>query len=151
MNELSKINDFVINIFQVNPLVNTITIVPTIEMDANKEILYPLVNIDLRESDIEGDAVIATYKISVVQQRDVINEKTNNKLLTDSNYLDNMNETHSIINKFITYLNLQNNDSNIEIQSLTKLKPLKNVGLNGLDGFQFDIELSIYNNVRSGN
>lgn len=120
-------------------------------MDANKEILYPLVNIDLRESDIEGDAVIATYKISVVQQRDVINEKTNNKLLTDSNYLDNMNETHSIINKFITYLNLQNNDSNIEIQSLTKLKPLKNVGLNGLDGFQFDIELSIYNNVRSGN
>lgn len=149
MNELSKINDFVINIFQVNPLVNTITIVPTIEMDANKEILYPLVNIDLRESDIEGDAVIATYKISVVQQRDVINEKTNNKLLTDSNYLDNMNETHSIINKFITYLNLQNNDSNIEIQSLTKLKPLKNVGLNGLDGFQFDIELSIYNNVRS--
>lgn len=151
MNELSKINDFVINIFQVNHLVNTITIVPTIEMDANKEILYPLVNIDLRESDIEGDAVIATYKISVVQQRDVINEKTNNKLLTDSNYLDNMNETHSIINKFITYLNLQNNDSNIEIQSLTKLKPLKNVGLNGLDGFQFDIELSIYNNVRSGN
>lgn len=151
MNELSKINDFVINIFQGNPLVNTITIVPTIEMDANKEILYPLVNIDLRESDIEGDAVIATYKISVVQQRDVINEKTNNKLLTDSNYLDNMNETHSIINKFITYLNLQNNDSNIEIQSLTKLKPLKNVGLNGLDGFQFDIELSIYNNVRSGN
>lgn len=151
MNELSKINDFVINIFQVNPLVNTITIVPTIEMDADKEILYPLVNIDLRESDIEGDAVIATYKISVVQQRDVINEKTNNKLLTDSNYLDNMNETHSIINKFITYLNLQNNDSNIEIQSLTKLKPLKNVGLNGLDGFQFDIELSIYNNVRSGN
>lgn len=151
MNELSKINDFVINIFQVNPLVNTITIVPTIEMDANKEILYPLVNIYLRESDIEGDAVIATYKISVVQQRDVINEKTNNKLLTDSNYLDNMNETHSIINKFITYLNLQNNDSNIEIQSLTKLKPLKNVGLNGLDGFQFDIELSIYNNVRSGN
>lgn len=60
MNELSKINDFVINIFQVNPLVNTITIVPTIEMDANKEILYPLVNIDLRESDIEDDAVIAT-------------------------------------------------------------------------------------------
>jgi hypothetical protein len=148
MNELSKLNDFVINIFQGNPLVNTITIVPTIEMDANKENIYPLVNIDLRESDIEGDAVIASYKISVVQQRDVINEKNNNKLLTDSNYLDNMNETHSIINKFITYLNLQNNDYNIEIQSLTKLKPLKNVGLNGLDGFQFDIELSIYNNVR---
>jgi hypothetical protein len=151
MNELSLLNDFVINIFQGNPLVNTITIVPTIEMDANKENIYPLVNIDLRESDIENDAVIASYKISVVQQRDVINQKTNNKLLTDSNYLDNMNETHSIINKFITYLNLQNNDSNIEIQSLTKLKPLKNVGLNGLDGFQFDIELSIYNNVRSGN
>lgn len=80
MNELSLLNDFVINQFDLNPLVNTITIVPTTEIDSNKENIYPLVNIDLRESDIEGDAVIASYKITVVQQRDKINEKTNNKL-----------------------------------------------------------------------
>lgn len=151
MNEITILNNYIIARFDENPLVNTITIVPTIDMDANKENIYPLVNIDMIDYDLETapDSVIVSFKISVVQQRDKTNKKTNSKLLDDTNYLDNINETHSIIAKFINHLNLQNNDENIEIQELSNIRVLKNYGKNGLDGGQFDIDLSIYNKGKS--
>ena len=47
MNELQLLNDYIINHFENENLVSTISIVPTINIDANKENIYPLVNIDL--------------------------------------------------------------------------------------------------------
>lgn len=145
MNELTLLNDFVIGRFENNPLVNTISIVPTFDLDFNKENIYPLVNIDLTDVDIQTDALIVTYKITILQQRDIKPIKTNSKLLNDSNVLDNMNETNSIALDFINYLRWKNNDLVVEIQNLSTLTPLRNYKGNGLDGFQFDIDLSIYN------
>jgi len=145
MNELSILNNFVIGRFNQDTLVNTITIVPTLDVDGNKENIFPLVNVDFIENDIQTDAFVATYKITILQQREVKPIKTNSKLLNDSNYLDNMNETNSIAAKFINYLRWKNNDLNIEIQNLSTLRPLKNWGKGGCDGVQFDIDLSIYN------
>ena len=149
MNEITLLNYFIINHFKDNDLVNTVSIVPTFEMDKNKENIYPLVNIDLQNTDIETDSVIASYQITVVTQREISNVKTDSKLLNDSNYLDNLNNCHAIVAKFINFLNLQNNDLNIEIQSLSKNKVLNNTFASGLDGFQFDVELSIHNSGRS--
>jgi len=145
MNEVSQLNDFVIGRFENNPLVNTISIVPTFDIDGNKENIYPLVNIDLIDNDIQTDVFVLSYKITILQQRDVKPVKTNSKLLDDTNYLDNINETSSIAADFINYLRWKNNDLVIEIQSLSKLNLLKKWGQNGLDGVQFDIDLSIYN------
>ena len=145
MNELTLLNDFVIGRFDLNPLVNTISIVPTFDLDFNKENIYPIVNIDMTDIDIQTDAFVVTYKITILQQRDIKPIKTNSKLLNDSNFLDNMNETNSIAADFINYLRWKNNDLVVEIQNLTTLTPLKNYKGNGLDGVQFDIDLSIYN------
>lgn len=148
MNEISLLNNFIIELFSQQPLVNTITIVPTIDMDGNKENIYPLVNIDLIETDIQTDAFVVSYTITVVQQREYTPKKTNNKLMDDTNYLDNLNETHSIAAKFINYLRWQNNDLVIVAESVT---PLKKIRKNSLDGVQFDIDLSIHNSGRAGN
>lgn len=145
MNELTLLNDFVIGRFDLNPLVNTITIVPTFDLDFNKENIYPLVNVKMTDIDIQTDAFVVTYKITILQQRDIKPIKTNSKLLNDSNYLDNMNETNSIAADFINYLRWKNNDLVVEIQNLSTLTPLENYKGNGLDGVQFDIDLSIYN------
>ena len=145
MNELTLLNNFVIDRFDNNPLVNTISIVPTFDLDFNKENIYPLVNIDMTDIDIQTDAFVVTYKITILQQRDIKPIKTNSKLLNDSNYLDNMNETNSIAADFINYLRWKNNDLVVEIQNLSTLTPLENYKGNGLDGVQFDIDLSIYN------
>jgi len=149
MNELTLINNWIISHFQSNNIVNTISIVPTQEIDGNKENIYPLINIDLKQSDVNGDIVIVSFEITAVQQRDIKPVVTDSKLLNDTNYLDNLNETHSICQRFINVLQNQNNDFNIEIETITKLRKLNNWSRAGLDGFVFTIDLSIPNLGRS--
>jgi len=145
MNESSLIYDFIIAEFDANELVNTISIVPTAVIDTNKENIYPLVNIDLIDIETQTDYLIFNFTIIVIQQRDIKPIKLDSKLMTNTNYIDNINETVSIANRFINVVEKQNNDSNIELQSLSRLKVLKEWGTGICDGVRFDISLSIPN------
>lgn len=145
MNELYLLTEFLINQFQSNDLVNTITMVETKYIDNNKENIYQLVNIDYIESDVQEDAVIATYVITAIQQRNIYAKKINSKLQLDSNLIDNWNETHSVIQRFLNGFRSNNYENNIELYSQTSLKSLKDWNKNGLDGHQVTIELSIPN------
>jgi len=145
MNEVSKMYDFLIGLFQSNDLVNTISLVNTLDIDSNKENIYPLVNLDLRETETQDQAIIFSFRITVVQQRDIKPIKIDSKLLINTNYVDNLNETHSILNKVINYLVRQNNDYDIEIVQQGINKILKEFGLSNLDGVQIDIDLAIPN------
>lgn len=137
-------NDFVIAEFNSNNLVNTITLIDTDDIDLNKENIYALVNLDLLNSEILDDAIVVSYKITIVQARDLVPREQDSKLQEDSNYLHNLNETHSIAQRFINVLTRQNNDANVEIDTLSEVTILKN-WRNGLDGVQFDIDLTIPN------
>jgi hypothetical protein len=145
MNEIQIVYDWLINHFSSSDLVNTVSILPTSEMDQNKENIYPLVNLDFIKKGTDEQAIIVSFKITVIQQRDSQPIKTNNKLLTDTNYLDNVNETANICTRFFNVLTGQNNDFNIELESSTDEKPLRNWGINTCDGFQFEVTLSIPN------
>jgi len=145
MNESSLIYNWIVEQFQSNELVNTISIVPTAVIDTNKENIYPLVNIDLIDIETESDYLIFNFTVVVIQQRDIKPIKIDSKLMTNTNYIDNINETVSIANRFINVIEKQNNDSNIELQSLSRLKVLKEWGTGICDGVRFDISLSIPN------
>lgn len=145
MNESSLIYDFIIAEFDANDLVNTISIVPFAEIDINKENIYPLVNIDLIDIETQTDYLIYNFNITVIQQRDIKPTKIDSKLLNNTNYIDNLNETVSIANRFINVIEKQNNDSSIELQSLSRLKVLKEWGRGICDGVRFDVSLSIPN------
>jgi hypothetical protein len=145
MNEVSKMYDFLIGLFQANDLVNTISLVNTLDIDSNKENIYPLVNLDLRETDTQDQAIVFSFRITILQQRDIKPIKIDSKLLSNTNYVDNLNETHSILNKVINYLVRQNNDYDIEIVQQGTNKILKEFGLSNLDGVQLDIDLAIPN------
>ena len=145
MNEISLLNNFVIDFFNNHELVNTISIVPTLEIDFNKENIYPLVNLDLKQTEITNDVIILSYTITIIQQRDIKPIKIDSKLLSNTNFIDNINETHSIAQRFINVLNRQNNPDNIEIQEYSTLRILKEWGMSACDGVQFDIDLSIPN------
>jgi hypothetical protein len=149
MNEISLIYKFLIEHFKNDLLVNTITILPTLEMDLNKENIYPLVNLDLKETSPAYDNIEAQFTITILQQRDVNAKKIDNKLLTNTNYVDNLNETHSIGLKLINRLEKQNNNENVEVSTYTNFRILKDYGMSGLDGVQFDIDL-IVENLGSG-
>jgi hypothetical protein len=145
MNESSLLNNWIIDQFDLDDSVNTISTVDTREMDNNKTNIYPLVNVDLLSSQILEQVIIQSFKVTVIQQRDIYSRKTDSKLLENSNYIDNINETHSICQRFINVLTHQNNDINIEIDRLTDLDILKNWRGSGVDGCQFTIDLSIQN------
>lgn len=145
MNEISILNNWIISEFDKNNLVNTISIVPTLQMDSNKENVYPLVNIDMLNSVVQSDVIVVSFEITIVQQRDKRPVKTDSKLLGDTNYLDNVNETHSIAQRFINVLDRQNNSLNIEVDTISKLDFLKEFGRENLDGVQFIVDLSIPN------
>ena len=145
MNEISILHNFIIEEFRNNDLVNTISIVPTLMIDTNQFNIYPLVNVDLVQSEVTEQQVIASFIITVVQQRDTIPNKTDNKLLSNTNYLNNIDETHSILQRFLNVLMLQNNDENIELETQNKIKILKEWNRNTLDGVQLNLDLSIPN------
>lgn len=148
MNEISVLYDYVINEFRLNPLVNTITTVVTSGLDINKENIYPLVNIDLVSSTVsypDAEMLSVNFQITVVQQRDIIPNVTDNKLLLNSNWRDNINETHSIANTFISKIMRQLNLHNINVESVTAITFFDESYINGLDGCQFGINLTIPN------
>jgi hypothetical protein len=55
--------------------------------------------------------------------------------MTDTNYLDNVNETANICTRFYNVLKSKITDYNIELQNMSKEKPLYNWGINTCDGF----------------
>lgn len=140
MNEVSLVWQFLIGLFQENNLVNTISIVPTFEMDLNKENIYPLVNIDLRETRTNEDHIVLMYRISIIQQVDVVPRKTDNKLLTNVNIIDCLNETQSIGQRVLNQLLKQHNDLNIEVDNYTNFTRFRG-SLSGVEGWQFDLDL----------
>jgi hypothetical protein len=145
MNEIYIINNWLIKEFEKNILVNTISTLPTIQIDTNINNIYPLVNLDLLDTDITENTISANYRITIVQQRDTKPKVTDSKLLSDSNYIDNVSETHSIAHKLLNKLLRGYNDDGIEIISQSNLRQLKNWSRNTLDGVQFELELSIHN------
>lgn len=145
MNELSKLTNFLISQFEADDLVNTITMVQNKHIDNNKENIYQLVNIEYLQSEVLEDAIIARYLITAVQQRDIKPKKLDSKLRLDINLIDNWNETHSVIQRFLNQFKSNNFEDNIDLFSSSNTTVLQDWNKNGLDGHQITIELSIPN------
>lgn len=145
MNELYLLTDFLIKLFQSIELVNTITMVETKFIDNNKNNIYQLVNIDYLQSDIQDDAIVARYLITVVQQRDIRPQATDSKLQLDTNLIDNLSETHFTIQRALNVMERNHHENNIDLFSNTVATKLQDWNKNGLDGHQVTIELSIPN------
>ena len=142
MNELFLLTNFLVEKFQENVLVNTVTMVDTKHLDNNKENIYPLVNIDYLENEPREDAIIASYLITVVQQRDIRPQKTDSKLQLDTNLIDNLGETSAVITRFLNQMRSNNFENNIQLFENSLSKKYEK---NSLDGHQITINLSIAN------
>jgi hypothetical protein len=145
MNELYRVTKWVQEQFSENPIVNTVLFSKTTEMDMDKNIIYPIVNIDLVDTDPLGETYTFNYKLTVLQERDIDNEMNNDKLLNTDNQIDNLGETLSILSGFINNLTYQYNEEEVEITRQSNITYLRDFQRNGLDGCQVDISLSIPN------
>ncbi len=147
MTELSTVSIFLIEKFKSQPLVNTITFEKTNEIDTNKNNIYPLVNIDIVDSDPIGNILTFNYNITILQQRDIDNEINNDKILDKDNMIDNLNECYAIATRCINNIDHNENDYDIEISRRSNITLLKDYATQKLDGVRFNISLSIQNNT----
>lgn len=148
-NELYTVTQFLIDEFKLNPIVNTITFEKTVEIDFNKENIYPLVNIDLTSADPIGDMLTFNFNVSILQQRDYDNQLNNDKLLNKDNLIDNLNECMVIATRVINGVK-SSNINDIEVLRLSSIEILKNVNTQNLDGVRFQLSLQIENTTTCG-
>ena len=144
MNELQKVRNYIVDKFQSDILVNTLTTLSNDLVDTNKETIYPVVNVDYRTSTIQTDVLLFSYHIKALDQNDVYTHTTDSKLQEDTNQSDIWNETFNICQNFINSFRQYNSD-NIEMVSVTDITVIKNANLNDLSGHEFNIVLSINN------
>ena len=149
MHPTAKIHKFLIDYCQADDLVKTVTLSKTVDIDQNQSNIYQLVNLDLTSSNIVEQAVNFTFVITALQQRDTLNTNYDSKLLTDTNYLSNMNETHFVFNRFLNVLIKQ--ESDVYLVSSSDLRPLREFQRQNLDGWQTTIVFQVVNDVPSCN
>lgn len=145
--ELSITTKYVIDKFKENPLTNTIVIGKASEIDTNKSNIYPLVNIDILQSEILDNVHRINYNITILQQRDITNTLNLDNKLLNENMIDNLNETYNIATKFINNIRSYNNEFDIDVVSVTSVQMIKYARTNLLDGVTFNIVLDIPDNT----
>lgn len=148
-NQLSVLLNFVVGVFDADPLVNTIAFTDVDVIDVEKENIYPLVTLKLLPSP-GPDQNFRAYALSVevLNQRDDTKTPTPSKLLTDTNYVDNVGICDSIANNFIMEILKTHNDFDINIieDTITDFIPVKKGERNALDGITFESAFTIHQN-----
>jgi len=149
-NQFSTVTAFIIDTFNKSNLVNTISLRDDDVIDVEKENIYPLVSIRLVASPApQQNFREFRYSFEITNQRDDTKIATPSKLLTDTNYIDNVNICDSIGNDFLMEIMKTHNDLNIDIveDSVSDFEPVQKDERNCLDGINFEASFLIKQNA----
>lgn len=149
-NQFSKVTAFIVDIFDQMELVNTISLKDTDVIDVENKNNYPIVSIrHISSPRPQQNLREFSFKIEVLNQRDDTKTPTPSKLLTDTNYIDNVNICDSIANNFIMQILKHHNDFNIDIveSSISDFEPIQKLERNCLDGISFEATFLINQNA----
>lgn len=149
-NQLSKLLNHIVSVFEANDLVNTIVFKDDDVLDVEKENIYPLVSLLLLPSSKpEQDLRAFSFAIEILNQRDDLKITTPSKLMLDTNYIDNIGVTDSIANDFVMEILKTHNDLDINIDedSISEFTPIKKDERNCLDGVRFELTFTMHQNA----
>lgn len=146
MNSYAITAKFLTELFEANPLVNTVIF--GADMDINKTNIFPLVHIFPGEMSMADNRLEMTFEIAVVNQRQTPNHSQMDKIF-GNNLIDNLNLTSAILTQEITKIEMQYNDFDITIASATPAQPIIYADKNVLDGFECTLVLSIQNIIET--
>lgn len=131
----SKIINYVVSVLEANPLVNTISLRDDDVIDVEKSNVYPLVAMRLLTSTKFEDRVVTKIGFKIIIVRDFIPKAQPSKLMTDTNYIDNIAICDSIGNDLILELLKVDNEQNIFVEVYSDFEYTIN-----LDGVNFTID-----------
>ena len=148
-NKQSQLLTHIVSIFDAMPLVNTIVFKDDDVIDVEKENIYPLVSIVLLSSPAPfEDRREFRLGFEIVNQRDDRKVATPSKLMSDTNYIDNVGICDSIANNFVMEILKTHNDLDINIidDGVSEFEPIRKDERNCLDGIKFEATFSMHQN-----
>ena len=148
-NKQSILLNFIVETFNQNPLVNTIVFKDDDVLDVEKENVYPLVSIQLLTSPAPfDDHREYSLRFEIFNQRDDRKVATPSKLMSDTNYIDNVGICDSIANNFVMEILKTHNDLDINIidDGVSEFEPIRKDERNMLDGVRFEVTFSMHQN-----
>jgi len=148
-NQLSNILNYTVSVFNSMPLVNTIVIKDDDVVDVEKENVYPLVSINLVPSPAPvSDLREYKLQIEVLNQRDDRKIATPSKLMSDTNYIDNVTICDTIANNFILEIMKLHNEFDIMLdqEDISDFTFKRKDERNALDGVMFEVILYTHQN-----
>ena len=149
-NKQSQLLTHIVSIFDAMPLVNTIVFKDDDVLDVEKENVYPLVSIQLLTSPAPfDDRREFRLGFEIANQRDDRKVATPSKLMSDTNYIDNVGVCDSIGNNFLMEILKTHNDFDINVveDSVSEFEPVKKDERNRLDGIKFEATFSMHQNA----
>ena len=148
-NKQSQLLTHIVSIFDAMPLVNTIIFKDDDVLDVEKENIYPLVSIVLLSSPAPfEDRREFRLGFEILNQRDDRKVATPSKLMSDTNYIDNVGICDSIGNDFLMEILKTHNDLDINIidDGVSEFEPIRKDERNMLDGVRFEVTFSMHQN-----
>ena len=148
-NKQSQLLTHIVSIFDAMPLVNTIIFKDDNVVDVEKENVYPLVSIVLLSSPAPfEDRREFRLGFEILNQRDDRKTATHSKLMSDTNYIDNVGICNSIGNDFLMEILKTHNDLDINIidDGVSEFEPIRKDERNMLDGVRFEVTFSMHQN-----
>lgn len=146
MNSFYKVVEFLKSHFESDSFVHTITHGVIEDIDVDKKNIFPLTHFQVTSAQIVEGLIVFTFNIHILDIRNISKKPITDKFLKNDNELDNLNTCFAITNKFLTKLRLQRNDDDIELYASSTPTPVEFQFTNLLDGWVFDVQLSIPNN-----
>ena len=146
MNSFYKVVEFLKSHFQNDIFVHTIAHGVIEDIDVDKKNIFPLVHFQVTSAQIVEGLIVFTFQIHILDIRNISKKPITDKFLKNDNELDNLNTCFAITNKFLTKLRLQRNAEDIELFANSTPTPVEFQLTNLLDGWVFDVQLSIPNN-----
>ena len=149
-NKVSQLLTHIVSIYDAMPLVNTIVFKYDDVLDVEKENVYPLVNIQLLKYPFAvDDSRRFVLRFEILNQRDDKKVATPSKLMSDTNYIDNVGICDSIGNDFLMEILKTHNDFDINIidDGISEFEPIRKDERNCLDGVRFEVTFSMHQNA----
>lgn len=149
-NKVSQLLTHIVSIYDAMPLVNTIVFKDDDVIDVEKENVYPLVSIQLLIYPFAvDDSRRFVLRFEILNQRDDTKVATPSKLMSDTNYIDNIGICDSIANNFVMEVLKTHNDFDINIidDGVSEFEPIRKDERNCLDGVRFEVTFSMHQNA----
>jgi hypothetical protein len=127
-------------------LVNTISHGNFEDVDLSKSNIFPLMHIFVSGGRLNnGSTIQLDVQLGCFQQRNSFSDITEDKVYSNDNQVDNMNETLAIINTVWNKLLMDFDSSFITASENPDLEPVENAYSNGLDGWILSFTLEMPN------